>query len=98
MIIKVNKSGFIPHTKRVRFGYDDIVYGDLFGTKEHLIHFYPAQKPNEYLVCLDEINRDKGVGTIHVLDARRPGTKELIKRALLNDYEFEESDYVVTFA
>ena len=97
MIIKVNKANFIPHTKRVRFGYDDITYGELFDTKTHLFHFYPTKNKNEYLVCLDEINRDKKVGTVHVLDVKRPGTKDLIKRALKNDYHFDESEYIVTF-
>ena len=97
MIIKVNKAGFQPVAKTVRFGYDDETYAELFGETEHILKFYPSKQSDEYLVCIDAVNRDQRIGSLLVLDMKKKGNQTLLKRALSFDYEMNESDYEIAF-
>ena len=98
MILKIKKPGFIPAAKTVRFGYDESTYQDLFQNKEYVVHFYPSGKSNEYLTCIDEIQRDTRVGTLIVLDLKKVGNKRLLEQALSSDYHLDENEYEIVHA
>lgn len=95
MIVKIKKPGFIPNSKTVTFGYNEIEFEDIFGRVKHELHFYPSGNINEYLVCIDEIKRDSKIGSLLVLDMAKPGVQDLLKKALKYDYKLDESEYEI---
>ena len=97
MIIKVTKPGFKPVSKKVTFGYTPEEYDEIFGRATHTLHFYPTKKESEFLVCINEIERDPKVGTLKVFDMKKAGNQKLLAQALEVDYGFEGSEYEVIF-
>jgi len=97
MVIRVNKPGFKPVSKTVTFGYTPEEYDEIFGRATHTFHFYPTKNESEFLVCVNEIERDQKVGTLKVLDMKKAGNQTLVNRALTLDYGLTESEYEIIF-
>lgn len=93
MKIRITAPKFKPCSKTVRFGYEPEFYQELFDKKEHTVNFYPTKTEGEFLVCLNEIERDARIGSLLVLDLNKPGNKKHLTEALINDYGLDEDSF-----
>ena len=90
MIIRIKRNDLVLNARQLKFGYDDDLYFELFGHKEHISTFYPMKHENEYMFVIDEIIRDKKIGIIKTIT-----NEALLKRALKYDYEMDDADYEI---